>query len=87
MSVFHGLSGGKIEHALEPGVGVAVGVPAAVGVGVGVRVGVGVGVIGVAVGGGVRRGLASLRPGAATANANTITETKREPGRRRSPMR
>jgi len=41
MSVFHGLSGGKIVQAAEPGVGVAVG--AVVGVRVGVRVAVAVG--------------------------------------------
>ena len=43
MSVFHGLSGGKIAHAPETGVGVAVGATAvAVRVGVDVRVAVAV---------------------------------------------
>ena len=72
MSVFHGLSAGKIVHAVEPGVGVAVGggsvavrvgVDVRVAVVVGVRVGVavetggGVGVhVGVRIGGGVRVG-------------------------------
>jgi hypothetical protein len=51
MSVFQGLSGGKILHAAVPGVGVAVG--ANVGVRVGVRVAVEV-AGGAAVGVGVR---------------------------------
>jgi hypothetical protein len=60
MSVFHGLSGGKIVQEEEPGVGVAVG--GAVGVRVGVRVAVAVGTAvevgsGVAVAGGTGVGV------------------------------
>jgi len=57
MSVFHGLSGGKIVHAVPAGVAVGAGVCVAEGAAVGVDVGFGVAVggeggVGVAVGGG-----------------------------------
>ena len=62
MSVFHGLSGGKIVQAAAPGVGVAVGgrdvgVRVAVAVGAAVEVGSGVAVDG-GTGVGVRVGVA-----------------------------